>query len=218
MPVHLAAALTNGTPAQQPNRNAPDAARAARNVTTTPISHRWPATVVGTPRVQLPARALLRHYRSHLEGRYVMKEQSIHEPVDWHDAATRQHQYNRDLIYTALGDVGPLDGDERRFISQIAWDGGHLQLASLLRKARQAAPAPASSQPDDAIAATEVAEPPAGPSSAPLPDTRRMLNDHVNDIGDWCPWSQTPVGDDYPHRDGRCPQACRASRIVEREG
>ncbi len=123
-----------------------------------------------------------------------MEEQSIHEPVDWHDAATRQHQHNRDLIYTALGDVGPIDSDERRFISQIAWDGGHLQLTSLLRKARQAPPAagePAvttSSHPDSGgIATTQIAERAAGPSSAPLPDTRRMLNDHVNDIGDWCP-------------------------------
>lgn len=155
-----------------------------------------------------------------------MEEQSIHEPVDWHHAATRQHRHNRDLIYTALGDVGPIDGDERRFISQIAWDGGHLQLASLLRKARQAPPgtvkpvtATAGSHPDDgAIATTQIAERPVGLSSVPLPDTRRMVNDHVNDIGDWCPWSQSPVGDDYPHHDGRCPQACRASRIVEREG
>lgn len=63
-----------------------------------------------------------------------------HEPIDWHAAAARQQQHNLALIRAALGDVGDLDQPERQFIAQVAWDGGHLELASLLRKARQAAP------------------------------------------------------------------------------
>ncbi|MDT5024255.1 MAG: hypothetical protein QOE61_681, partial [Micromonosporaceae bacterium] len=62
------------------------------------------------------------------------------EPIDWHAVAARQHRHNQSLILTALGDVGQLDSEEQRFLSQVAWNGGHLQLASLLHKARQAPP------------------------------------------------------------------------------
>jgi hypothetical protein len=68
------------------------------------------------------------------------------EPIDWHAEAARQQQHNIALIRTFLGDVGDLNQREQQFIAQIAWDGGHLELASLLRKARQAPPlAPAAS-------------------------------------------------------------------------
>lgn len=63
------------------------------------------------------------------------------EPIDWQAVAARQQQHNITLIRAALGDVGDLDRQEHQFIAQIAWDGGHLELASLLRKARQAPPA-----------------------------------------------------------------------------
>jgi hypothetical protein len=69
------------------------------------------------------------------------------EPIDWHAEAARQQQHNIALIRTALGDVGDLDQRERQFIARIAWDGGHLELASLLRKARQAAPITPAGQP-----------------------------------------------------------------------
>ncbi len=65
--------------------------------------------------------------------------------VDWHAAASRQHDHCKALVYAALGDVGPLDDNETKFISQVAFDGGFLELASLLRKARAAAPASAQS-------------------------------------------------------------------------
>jgi hypothetical protein len=123
------------------------------------------------------------------------------EPIAWHTVAARQQQHNITLIRTALGDVGELDAEEEMFIDQTAWNGGHLQLASLLHKARQATPID-----------TEQPENPAGDTAS------QMINDHVNDIGDWCPWSDSPVDPaTYPHTDGRCPQACRASRLVERQ-
>jgi hypothetical protein len=70
------------------------------------------------------------------------------EPIDWQAVAARQQQYNIALIRAALGDVGDLDWQEHQFIAQIAWDGGHLELASLLRKARQAPPVTPVGQPD----------------------------------------------------------------------
>lgn len=75
-----------------------------------------------------------------------------HEPIDWHAAAARQQQHNLAPIRAALGDVGQLDQPERQFIAQIAWDGGHLELASLLRKARQATPIAAPAPPADGSA------------------------------------------------------------------
>ena len=36
-----------------------------------------------------------------------------------------------------------------------------------------------------------------------------VWNEHTNDIGDWCPFSGTPVTTE----DNRCPQGCRQSRI-----
>lgn len=66
--------------------------------------------------------------------------------IDWHASASRQHQHCKTLVYDALGDVGPLDDSETRFISQVAFDGGFLELASLLRKARAAAPTSAAAQ------------------------------------------------------------------------
>jgi hypothetical protein len=74
-------------------------------------------------------------------------------PIDWHAVAARQQQHNLALIRTALGDVGQLDQPEHQLIAQVAWDGGHLELASLLRKARLATPiavpAPAANGPAD---------------------------------------------------------------------
>jgi hypothetical protein len=70
------------------------------------------------------------------------------EPIDWQATAARQQQHNIALIRTALGDVGDLDQREHQFIAQIAWDGGHRELASLLRKARQAPPIAPAGQPD----------------------------------------------------------------------
>lgn len=69
------------------------------------------------------------------------------EPIAWHAAAARQQRHNIALIRGALGDVGDLDQPEQQFIAQIAWEGGHLELASLLRKARQAPPLAPAGQP-----------------------------------------------------------------------
>jgi hypothetical protein len=45
-----------------------------------------------------------------------------------------------------------------------------------------------------------------------------MFDDHSNDLGDWCPWSGVCVDPaTYRHADGRCPQGCRTSHIVEQE-
>jgi len=147
------------------------------------------------------------------------------EPIDWHAVAARQHRHNLSLIFTALGDVGHLDSEEQRFISQVAWDGGHLQLASLLQKARQAPPAAVAPSPRDTAVSNPrsseetlnpAAEQPAANGSPPQ-DAAGTFNDHVNDLGDWCPWSLSPVADDYPYPDERCPQACRASHITDEE-
>ena len=56
------------------------------------------------------------------------------EPIGWQAAAARQ-QHSIALIRAALGDVGDLDQQEHQFIAQIAWNGGYLELASLLNKA-----------------------------------------------------------------------------------
>jgi len=147
------------------------------------------------------------------------------EPIDWHAVAARQHRHNQSLIFTALGDVGQLDSEEQRFILQVAWDGGHLQLASLLQKARQSPPAAGAPAPRDTAVSNPhpseedlnpTAEQPAANASPPQ-DAARTFNDHVNDLGDWCPWSLSPVADDYPYSDERCPQACRASHITDEE-
>jgi hypothetical protein len=70
------------------------------------------------------------------------------EPIDWQAAAARQQQHNITLIRAALGDVADLDQQEHQFIAQIASDGGHIELASLLRKARQAPPITPAGQPN----------------------------------------------------------------------
>ena len=146
------------------------------------------------------------------------------EPIDWNAVAARQHRHNQSLIITALGDVG-LDAEDQRFISQVACTSDHLQLVSLLQKARQAPPAAGVPEPCDTAATNPhpreedlipAAEQPAT-NEPPLPDGARLFNDHVNDLGDWCPWSQSPVADPYPYSDGRCPQACRASWITGEE-
>lgn len=94
-----------------------------------------------------------------------------HEPIDWHAAAARQQQHNLALIRAALGDVGDLDQPEQQFIAQIAWNGGHLELASLLRKARQAAP-------------TKPTKPTA---DGPADTTDPVVNDHDATAGDGIP-------------------------------
>jgi hypothetical protein len=101
------------------------------------------------------------------------------EPIDWHAVAARQQQYNIALISAALGDVGDLDRREQQFIAQIAWGGGHLELASLLRKARQATPITPPGQPDgdSAPAPTEAVDHDANPSSTPGDDVRARRGD-----------------------------------------
>jgi hypothetical protein len=91
-----------------------------------------------------------------------------HEPIDWHAAAARQQQHNLALIRAALGDVGDLDQPEQQFIAQIAWDGGHLELASLLRKARQATPT----------------APPAPTADGPADTPDQIVNGHEAPAGD----------------------------------
>lgn len=44
-----------------------------------------------------------------------------------------------------------------------------------------------------------------------------VFNEHSNDIGDWCPFSGEELPADQG-KDKRCPQGCRASRIVEDDG
>ena len=48
-----------------------------------------------------------------------------------------------------------------------------------------------------------------------------VWNDHKNDIGDWCPWSDEPAvipaGDTGPDTDPCCPARCRASRPVDKD-
>jgi hypothetical protein len=108
------------------------------------------------------------------------------EPIDWHAVAARQQQYNIALICAALGDVGDLDRQEQQFIAQIAWGGGHLELASLLRKARQATPITPAGQPDgDSVPApTEAVDHEANPGSTPGHDVRARRRD-VGPVKGW---------------------------------
>lgn len=40
-----------------------------------------------------------------------------------------------------------------------------------------------------------------------------MINDHSNDLGDWCPWSNTPAGRVDDPDAFACPAMCRDSGL-----
>lgn len=46
-------------------------------------------------------------------------------------------------------------------------------------------------------------------------NSSREINNHTNDIGDWCPWSHTSVTPGYTW--DRCPADCTKSAVEDAE-
>lgn len=50
-----------------------------------------------------------------------------------------------------------------------------------------------------------------------IPEVVAQFNDHNNDIGDWCPWSEELVTlPESEWDDACCPARCRNSAVEER--